>query len=443
MSHASPTRRLVLGVLLLSILPATTLRAQPTELPGLGSDALVVYDDNGIPHICTGSDRDTYFMQGWDHAQDRFFQMDTLRRTFSGTLAELVGPAALGSDVQSRNFGLRRAAAETLAAAADQGLGEFLAMLAAYTQGVNAYLASHPLPAEYGPLEITQAAPWTPLDTLVMGKGLAFGLSFDLLELDLTIQAAAYGAAGQALGFDGLALVLEDVSRPAPFDPTLSIPGQPISVPDNSRPTSAGLRAPDQRTADLARTYRDKVAEVPLLAKALERREHDQGSNWWMVSGGRSASGHAMLANDPHLVLNTPATFYEVHLISSDQPGCGLVTDAPVAGTATAFRPAGGDAAAAKDGHTGLNINGVSFAGTPGVVQGCNDHFCWGSTVNPMDVTDVFQEVLVVDPVLSACRSPPCSTASPSPWRSFPRPSSSTRSATAPPTTPSTPASDP
>ncbi len=411
MSALPPARlRVILSVLLLAALTATAAVAQPTELPGLRTPGLVVYDSNGIPHICSGSDRDTYFLQGYIHARDRFFQMDTLRRTFSGTLAELLGPGALGSDVQLRTLGLRRAAAETLAAASEAGMSEFLQMLGAYSQGVNAYLASRPLPPEYGALEITHAAPWTPLDTLAVGKGLAFGLSFDL-DLDLTIRAGAYAQAGAALGFDGLALLFEDVNRPAPFDPTVSIPppaSQVVPGDDPAADKAGTLRIPDPRTVELARRYRDQVAEVPLLKRALEGRDRDAGSNWWLVSGDRSASGQAMLANDPHLALNTPSTFYEAHLISSTVDGCGLAgipggatAGGASAGGALAFRPAGGSAeGTVKDRHLGLNINGVSFPGAPGLVQGCNDSICWGSTVNPMDVTDVYQEVLVIDPAL-------------------------------------------
>ena len=225
MSALDPARpRAILSVLLLAALAVTAVYAQPTELPGLRTPGLVVYDSNGIPHICSGSDRDTYFLQGYVHARDRFFQMDFQRRAFSGTLAEVLGPGALGSDVELRTLGLRRAAAESLGAYAAAGMDELLAMLAAYSQGVNAYLASHPLPPEYGPLEITRAAPWTPLDSVTVAKGLAFGLSFDLPEIDLTVLATAYGAAGDVLGFDGLALLFEDTSRSAPFDPTVSIP---------------------------------------------------------------------------------------------------------------------------------------------------------------------------------------------------------------------------
>ncbi len=399
MSTLSTARsRAIPAVLLSAALAATAAFAQPTELPGLRTPGLVIYDSNAIPHICSGSDRDTYFLQGYVHARDRFFQMDTQRRAFSGTLAELVGPGALASDVQLRNLGLRRAAAESLAAYGAAGMDGLLTMLGAYSQGVNAYLASHPLPPEYGPLEITQAAPWTPLDTVTVTKGLAFTLSSGFTaDIDLTIRAGAYSQAGAALGFDGLALLFEDVNRPAPFDPTVSIPA--AMAPKAPADKEGALASPDRRTVELAERYLEKAREVPLLKQALERGESDTGSNWWIVSGDRSASGHPLLAHDPHLGLGAPSTFYEAHLISSGVDGCGLA-GGPGGATLT-FRPAGGGASDAdKDGHLGLNVNGVSFPGAPGVVLGCNDSICWGATVNPMDVADVYQEVLVLDPVL-------------------------------------------
>ncbi|MCG8462414.1 MAG: penicillin acylase family protein, partial [Holophagales bacterium] len=114
------------------------------------------------------------------------------------------------------------------------------------------------------------------------------------------------------------------------------------------------------------------------LARAIDPSSHDAGSNWWLIAGENSATGNPLIANDPHLALDTPATFYEAHLVVSDQPGCGLTGN--------------------PEAKTTIDANGVSFAGVPGLVQGCNQTMCWGSTVNPMDVTDVYQETLVADP---------------------------------------------
>ncbi|MEO1087222.1 MAG: penicillin acylase family protein, partial [Acidobacteriota bacterium] len=159
---------------------------------------------------------------------------------------------------------------------------------------------------------------------------------------------------------------------------------------DKSAAADRPFKAPSARTVELARTTRERLAEVPRLKQALERRLGETGSNWWLISGDNSTTGHAMLANDPHLALNTASTFYEVHLIVSQQPRCGLAEEG-------ASLYLGGDGPV-KSTSPPLDANGVSFPGAPGLVQGCNQHMCWGSTVNPMDVTDVYQETLVLDP---------------------------------------------
>ena len=159
----------------------TALAKPPVVLPGLEAGATVLRDRNGIPHIIAKSERDLILLQGWVHARDRLFQMDVSRRQASGTLAELLGPEALASDVQLRILGLRRAAERAVALFSV----EVTAGLEAYAAGVNAYVAANPLPPEYAALE-RSFEPWEPVDTLAVGKLLAFGLSFDLDDIDRT-----------------------------------------------------------------------------------------------------------------------------------------------------------------------------------------------------------------------------------------------------------------
>ena len=371
---------------------------EPTSIAGLAGDGWIVTDTDGVPHVCGGDDRDTMLLLGWVHARDRLFQMDAQRRRFSGTLAALLGEGALGSDVQFRTFGLRRAAEATLAGYAENGLTDTLGLLEAYAAGVNAYLAANEPPPEYAALELTEVAPWTPVDSLVVGKGLAFGLSFNLLELDLTVKAQAYAAAGAVAGIDGTALLFADTSRSAPFDATVVLPGGLAGngIAARSLPATMPRHVPDERLAALAARALARAASVPALRHAVAPADHDTGSNWWLIAPEQSANGHAMLANDPHLALDTPATFYEAHLLSSATPACGLDTSAP--GAARAVSAASGSAAAVPQrGATGLDVTGVTFPGVPGVVLGCSRQACWGATVNPMDVTDVYQETLVLD----------------------------------------------
>ena len=323
--------------------------ATSTELAGLDQPVRVVRDRLGVPHVFAKTDHDAYFIVGYLHAQDRLFQMDATRRQASGTLAELLGPGALPGDVQLRTLGLRRAAARSLAALSP----ESVAMLQAYAAGVNAWVATHTLPSEYAALELTSFAPWIPLDSAAVTKLLAFGLSFDAsAEIANTQRLLAYQAAGAAKGFDGLALFTQDVMRSEPFAHAPSIePGeQSGAVASHGRPawSSSFLES----------------STVSQAAAALDTTSPpDTGSNVWVVSGAKSASGRAMVASDPHLSLGSPATFYEIGLDVS--------------------------------GRDAMKLYGVTFPGTPFVVHGMNEHIAWGSTVNPTDVTDVYQESVV------------------------------------------------
>ena len=103
-------------IVLLLVAVSVTAVAEPMKTPGLENPVKVIRDVDGIPHIIGNSEHDVVFVQGYLHAQDRFFQMDVSRRQGSGTLAELLGAPALASDVQLRTFGLRRAAVLSLAA---------------------------------------------------------------------------------------------------------------------------------------------------------------------------------------------------------------------------------------------------------------------------------------------------------------------------------------
>ncbi len=200
-----------------------------------------------VPHIFGSTDRDVLYALGRAHARDRFFQMDVLRHTFSGTLAELVGKDALASDVQLRTLGLRRAAEASLPVQSQ----ETRVWLEAYARGVNSYIldAANALPPEYAALELTRASihPWTSTDSLTIAKGLAFGLSFDLSDIDLTTALAAFQAVGSPTTFDGTILFFKDVYRAAPFDPTHSLPATQPPPGSSGGPTVTGDKAAAER----------------------------------------------------------------------------------------------------------------------------------------------------------------------------------------------------
>src|SRR5215831_17727486 len=110
--------------------------AGPTvQLPELHAPAEIIRDRSGIAHVRASNEHDLFLLQGWVHAEDRLFQMDVTRRRASGTLAELLGPAALSGDVQLRTFGLRRAAERSLPLISARAR----AAIEAYSEGVNAF----------------------------------------------------------------------------------------------------------------------------------------------------------------------------------------------------------------------------------------------------------------------------------------------------------------
>jgi len=189
--------------LLAALLISTSLSIPASFAQGVLAPVRTFRGSYDIPHVFGQTDRDAMFALGRAHARDRFFQMDVLRQMFSGTLAELVGQPALASDVQIRNLGLRRAALASLPVLSR----DTMVWLDAYARGVNSYVLdpANPLPPEYAALELTRASirPWKPLDSVTIAKGLAFGLSFDLSDIDLTTALAAFQAAGAAGSFDG------------------------------------------------------------------------------------------------------------------------------------------------------------------------------------------------------------------------------------------------
>lgn len=360
MQTKSPARRpLALATALL--LAAGAASAQ-TVAPGLIANGSISIDAEGVPTIVAANDLDMAFLQGYIHARDRFFQMDFNRRGASGTVAELVGSAALANDVQIRTLGLRRAAWESYAKLSPD-MRDFLQ---SYANGVNFWIRSAPaLPPEYGALELTRVDPWSPVDSLVIGKALAFQLSFDL-DIDFTLRLAAYQQAGTAGNFNGAALFFEDTHRTQPGDNRVSIPGFLNAIGGSGEAAKSladEVPAISPTTVALAQQYRDQIADHPLIGPTLNFREGRGASNWWVVSGSKTNNGKPILANDPHLGLDTPSVFYENRLYSSD----------------TRFPAA-------------YNFSGSSVAGAPGPLLGCTDRFCWGLTTNPLDVTDTYQE---------------------------------------------------
>ncbi len=252
-----------------------------------GTDGLVevIRDRHGVPHVLASSDRDAFFGHGLVHAQDRLFQMEGARRLASGRLAEVVGPAALGSDRLMRRVGLHRAAERDAATVGPEVRG----LLEAYTRGVGQGVRHlKALPPEFALLGDT-FEPWTVRDVMLMARFVMFGFAGNWnTELVRERLAAALGPA--------LASALDPVHPPT------------------STVTGHAYHGAEER---LIRAY--EAALEAGLPSGL-------ASNAWAVTSARSETGAPLLASDPHVDVRLPGIFHVAHVSGGefDLAGAGI-----------------------------------------------------------------------------------------------------------------------
>lgn len=319
--------------------PATKTLA----LPGLRERVTVRRDERGIPYIDAKNEDDLYFAQGYVTASDRLWQMDLLRRTERGELSEVLGNTTLEQDKQHRTLGFAQEVAVELASASPLARR----VLDSYTSGVNAYISSldsKTMPPEFQILQY-KPKPWTPTDSLLVGKLFAEALS-NTWQLDIMRAALAGLPAEKRAGL---------MPEFSPLD--VLVVGQDPGTA--SKQTAAAV--PEKRT-DVSRDVLEALARNhEIAAEALARvgvyAEGLAASNNWVVSGKHTASGKPLLANDPHLRASAPSIWYLAHL------------SAP-----------------------GLRVGGVTAPGGPGVIIGHNDRIAWGMTNVGPDVQDLYEE---------------------------------------------------
>ncbi|NTV37761.1 MAG: penicillin acylase family protein, partial [Anaerolineales bacterium] len=324
------------------------------QVSGLDARVDVYRDSMGIPHIYASSVHDLFFAQGYVHAQDRFWQMDAWRHIGSGTLSEMFGSAQVETDTFLRTLGWRVTAEAEL----KQLSPDSLAILEAYTDGVNAYLKDHSgtaLSLEYAVLGLLspdyKLEAWTPVNTLTWGKAMAWDLRGNM---DDEIARA----------------VLLKTLTPEQVD--MLYPSYPEDHPvivnkiggDLSKVT--GQRSQIDHDPDLRLLTFDFTSladRIALLDPLLGELSDGIGSNSWAVSGQLTDTGMPILANDPHLGIQMPSIWYQVDM------HCMPKSDA-----------------------CPFEMSGFSFAGVPGVVIGHNDRIAWGFTNTGPDVMDLFIE---------------------------------------------------
>jgi penicillin amidase len=330
----------IVAIAALAILPVGAvwlfLRASLPQLDGqvagagLLASVMVERDSLGVPTITAQNRADLAYATGYLHAQDRFFQMDLLRRSAAGELAALFGPVALPVDRFRRlhRFRARAQAALEKIPPADR------ALLDRYVAGVNAGLgALGARPFEYGVLRL-HPEPWRAEDSLLVGWAMYFELQ---------------GNFGRKLGRawlqarttpEQLAFLLPRSSRwDAPIDaPAIAEPEPPIPA-----------------------TAPDWYGRRPQHAANSGTEDVSVGSNNWAVAGGRTEHGAAIVADDMHLGLQLPNIWYRAALLYRDEDG------------------------------NPRRLVGVTLPGSPTLVAGSNGHVAWGFTNSYGDYLDVIE----------------------------------------------------
>lgn len=330
-------------------------RSGAVELPGLSAPVTIAFDDWAVPRIRARNELDAVRAQGFLHASERLWQLEMYQRVAQGRLAELFGEPAIGADKLLRTLDFWGAAEREMATLPES----MLDTLRAYAEGVNARLASWrgPWPPEFVILGI-DPQPWSPQASLSISRSMTFDLSKWQGELD-RIEALAR---------------LPEAHRPAltprypAWGPTIlqDRPGE-SEASDGETGSAASVR---NGKAVLPDAYRTRLAETaPAPRKPLDPLGLLAGlglpaSNSWALGPSRTADGHALLANDTHLNLRAPSTWY-LNAISVED----------------------------SDHH----VAGFSIPGAHSVVIGLSRHMAWGFTNASIDGADFIAETLSED----------------------------------------------
>ena len=299
------------------------------HIDGLIDKVTVHYDAELIPHVFAQNDLDLYRAQGYLTAKHRLWQMEFQTYAAAGRLSEILGEGALSYDRQERRRGMGYGAEQTIKKMSEDK--ETTAIAQAYADGVNSYinqLDPKDYPVEYKLLDYEPEA-WsikkTALLLMYMTKMLAGGDE----DIENTNALRLFGKER----FDLLFPDFFDNTEPViPKETDWSY----IDVPQTPAPFSEPIL--------------DSIAET------IDKPDPNYGSNNWAVSGDKSASGHPILANDPHLGLNLPSIWFVMQLSSPNH-----------------------------------NAFGATLPGALAVISGFNQHISWGETNATRDVIDWYK----------------------------------------------------
>ena len=314
-------------------------RSGEHTLDGLAGPARAAFDEWAIPSISAATELDAVRIQGFVHASERLWQLELFQRVARGRLAELFGEAALDADRLMRTLDVWSVAGRELEAASPGDR----AFVEAYARGVNDRIASWrgPWPPEFLILGI-EPQPWSAQASFSIGHIMALDLTEWRTELSRTRALATLDAGRRAALRAGY-----PAWGPTILQDTLPTGTPPARLVAATAPDAPALAAASRGTA---------ASSAPRLS-ALDFGF--RASNSWALAGSRTADGHPLLANDPHLALRAPSTWYLNAL-----------------------------AWAAPD-HA---VAGLSIPGAPGVVIGLNRDVAWAFTNAMVDDADFVVE---------------------------------------------------
>jgi len=303
-------------------------------LPGLSAPVTVSRDALGTATIEAANETDAARALGFVHAQERFFEMDLLRRSAAGELSALFGDIALERDKQVRVHRLRARLGEHLGSIA----GGQLPALEAYAEGVNAgVLALDNTPWAYLLLGL-DPEPWTVEDSALAG----YAMFFDLQDESNSRELALWR--------------IREVLPEALYD-LVAVDGSEWDAPMFGPPRgNPALPGPDQvnlRELPMPEENGDYAVSEPAAP----------GSNNFAVAGNRTADGRAIVANDMHLGLGVPNLWFRARLRYPDA------------------RAPGGQ----------VDVTGFTLPGIPAVIVGSNGHVAWGFTNSYGDWLDFYR----------------------------------------------------
>jgi penicillin G amidase len=314
------------------------------RLPGLTAPVEVLFDGYGVPHVYARDVEDAWFAVGFLHGRERLWQMELYRRASGGRLSEVLGPATLRVDKRFIGLGLRRAAAEEWQTATPL----VRTALERYCRGVNAAVAEMGRwrrPPEFLALGI-EPEPWTPVDSMSVARLLSWRLAEN--RWGELVRGRLTGAIGAV-----------EASRLMGVWPA-GAPTIVATTPPIASSRFEGGRTPAADASESARSMASRALDASPLPPGLAWLDvgtRAGGSNSWVVAPARSATGRPLLANDPHLAVEMPSIWYEVHVVAA-----------------------------------GLDVSGVTLPSTPFVIIGHNARLAWGLTNTGIDVQDFYVE---------------------------------------------------